>query len=528
MIEKPPPPKVPPALEASAKRRARLSYLALIGITVLLIALTYLRQNTETFVNPRFVAAEDGLHLFVDEILPGAGEDSVQTRHFLVDDRGNAAEQEALGPAAYIPHDGAWIAFADQGATFKKGGEARSVNLELGFNAREALPAGPGEAWLFGVRERTFTAARVSLAAVAAAEPNAKVPALEVVEIGELAGPTSEFQALVVDGRPAVTYVLEPDVAAVLHVAGERAVRLDGPLNRATAVYVEGEPIFVTHRWRIEHFGTLQLYAAGEEARRAITLEDARILGRRVTGIAIAKLADGYMVALSRTNSIQWFRARADGGVLAATGDLVSIRTVPTWKIVAGTLMPPIVLVGAIAVITLGRSLYRDRREILAHLLRVKLPPVVYAGAVDRSFAYAIDILLLMPLITILLEYVGIAISPHLGWDALIAVGAVAVIQFVYFFFLEWVIGQSIGKRIIGIRVQREDGGRVGFVGALLRNLVRIVDATCPMAIIGFMMVAFSERKQRLGDLLGRTVVVPVVRDDERPPDEPEKPQETP
>lgn len=513
--------RIPPALAASARRRARWSYIALAAITALLIGLTLLRESTETFVNPRFLRAADGLHLFVDEVLPDASADSTTTRHFRVADNGAMQEQATLVPAAHLPYGDAMIAFAGRAASVTRGGSTWSINLAVDWDVGEALLAGEDDVWLVGLKGETFMAARVRPSAVAAAAAGAKLAPEEAVEVGPLAANVSEYQALLVGGRPAVSYVIDPDVAAVLLTAGAPPARLEGPLNRAAVIVADGETLFLTHRWILERFGKLMLYAVGTERRAPIVLEDPRLMGRRVTGIAVAPVEGGWLVVLSRSTSIQCFSAKLEGGTLVATGGLTTIREIPPWKLVAGTVLPPILLVGAIAVITLGRALYRDRREILARVLQVKLPPQVYAGAVDRSFAYAIDILLLTPVITILLEYVGIAFSPRLGVDALIAVGGVAAVQFAYFFVMELAVGQSVGKRIIGIRVQREDGRRVGFVGALVRNLVRIVDATCPMAVIGFFMVAFSARRQRLGDLLGRTVVVPV------PPPE-ERPQETP
>ena len=51
-----------------------------------------------------------------------------------------------------------------------------------------------------------------------------------------------------------------------------------------------------------------------------------------------------------------------------------------------------------------------------------------------------------------------------------------AVIGFGYYILAEGIYGQTIGKRIVGIRVVDEGGGHVGFGAAVVRNLLRLVD----------------------------------------------------
>jgi uncharacterized RDD family membrane protein YckC len=84
-----------------------------------------------------------------------------------------------------------------------------------------------------------------------------------------------------------------------------------------------------------------------------------------------------------------------------------------------------------------------------------------------------------------------------------------------YFVILEGAFGATIGKVVLGIRVRRPDGGRIGFGAAAIRNLARVVDAF-PYVIpylVGAIAVSRSETKQRLGDRWGTTVVVLVGTD---------------
>jgi uncharacterized protein len=75
---------------------------------------------------------------------------------------------------------------------------------------------------------------------------------------------------------------------------------------------------------------------------------------------------------------------------------------------------------------------------------------------------------------------------------------------FNYFSFCEWRWGQTIGKNATGMMVTTLDGGRLTFGQASLRNLLRLVD----WLVIGWVMIATGERRQRLGDRVAGTVVV--------------------
>jgi uncharacterized RDD family membrane protein YckC len=69
--------------------------------------------------------------------------------------------------------------------------------------------------------------------------------------------------------------------------------------------------------------------------------------------------------------------------------------------------------------------------------------------------------------------------------------------------------GQTPGKRLVGIRVVLDNGLPVGWRESALRNLVRAADMVPPPAcLVGSLMILFSPRGKRLGDLLAGTMVV--------------------
>ena len=64
----------------------------------------------------------------------------------------------------------------------------------------------------------------------------------------------------------------------------------------------------------------------------------------------------------------------------------------------------------------------------------------------------------------------------------------------------------SVGKRICGLKVTDEQGNRIGFGRATGRFFARVLSRMCLW--IGFIMVAFMERKRGLHDILAGTLVM--------------------
>ena len=67
--------------------------------------------------------------------------------------------------------------------------------------------------------------------------------------------------------------------------------------------------------------------------------------------------------------------------------------------------------------------------------------------------------------------------------------------------------GQSLGKKLTGIRVVREDGSSIDLTAALVRNILRLVDGFA-CYLVAAILVWSSPLKQRLGDRIAHTVVV--------------------
>lgn len=77
---------------------------------------------------------------------------------------------------------------------------------------------------------------------------------------------------------------------------------------------------------------------------------------------------------------------------------------------------------------------------------------------------------------------------------------------FVYFVAFEATLGATPGKLLLGVRVRTADGGRIGWLGALIRNLLRFVDLC--LGLVTLLLMVLTPRRQRLGDFAAGTVVV--------------------
>jgi uncharacterized RDD family membrane protein YckC len=82
------------------------------------------------------------------------------------------------------------------------------------------------------------------------------------------------------------------------------------------------------------------------------------------------------------------------------------------------------------------------------------------------------------------------------------------VISVVYAIVLEWRWrGQTIGKRLFGLRVMDVNGLRLQLPQIAIRNLLRVVDMLPVFYLVGGLTAVFSRNAQRLGDMAANTVV---------------------
>jgi uncharacterized RDD family membrane protein YckC len=88
-------------------------------------------------------------------------------------------------------------------------------------------------------------------------------------------------------------------------------------------------------------------------------------------------------------------------------------------------------------------------------------------------------------------------------------IAAASVLHTGYFIATEWMLsGQSLGKRLLGLRVVRDGGYALSFTASLIRNVARVVDMLPSAYFIGLLSMILSRDRKRLGDFMAGTIVV--------------------
>ena len=153
-----------------------------------------------------------------------------------------------------------------------------------------------------------------------------------------------------------------------------------------------------------------------------------------------------------------------------------------------------------------------------------------YAGFWYRFLAYLIDSLLMSVVLFPLGLVVGLGIGPR-GVDENTPELAVAnmglnvfsiLTGWLYYAFLESSSWQgTVGKKLLGLRVTDLDGNRISFGRATGRYFGMILSGM--ICFIGFIMVAFTEKRQGLHDIMASTLVLrgDAAVDQYRPPPPP-------
>ena len=129
------------------------------------------------------------------------------------------------------------------------------------------------------------------------------------------------------------------------------------------------------------------------------------------------------------------------------------------------------------------------------------------AGPLLRAVAWGIDAMIRLAVVISAAAAFGMMESTGVGWYLV----ALFVVLWLYPVVFEamW-NGQTPGKRAMRLRVVRDDGAPVGWLGAFVRNLLRTVDMLPFGYAIGVASGLLDPWGRRLGDLVAGTVVVHV------------------
>jgi len=134
---------------------------------------------------------------------------------------------------------------------------------------------------------------------------------------------------------------------------------------------------------------------------------------------------------------------------------------------------------------------------------------LLLASPLIRMFAWVIDLCVIFAVMSLL----GTLITAlgYLSSDVAIALSAILyfVVSVGYGILMEWLWrGQTLGKRLLRLRVVDEQGLALHFHQIVMRNLLRFIDMLPAFYLVGGVAMICSRRCQRLGDYAAATLVV--------------------
>ncbi|MBX5483138.1 MAG: RDD family protein [Myxococcaceae bacterium] len=167
------------------------------------------------------------------------------------------------------------------------------------------------------------------------------------------------------------------------------------------------------------------------------------------------------------------------------------------------------------------RPVYDVLTQTVATPERVALELPV-AGVGSRTGAYLIDFAAL-GLFWVAVFFVVSMIDAEIYFEARALSGLLQGLIILGVFATQWVYwtacevlwgGQTLGKRVVGIRVVREDGAPVGFFDSAVRNLLRLIDFLPAFYALGVVTMLVTKQHRRLGDIAAGTLLIREVRVD--------------
>lgn len=131
-----------------------------------------------------------------------------------------------------------------------------------------------------------------------------------------------------------------------------------------------------------------------------------------------------------------------------------------------------------------------------------------------RILAFGVDFLIICAyLISVftLLAYTGLsdALGRMDGWSQM-AVQSILFLPVMFYslIFETFFEGQSLGKKLLRVKVVKIEGYQASFGDYLIRWLFRLIDIVISSGIIGLFAIILNKKAQRLGDMAAGTSVI--------------------
>lgn len=133
------------------------------------------------------------------------------------------------------------------------------------------------------------------------------------------------------------------------------------------------------------------------------------------------------------------------------------------------------------------------------------------ASAGERIVGYIVDWLVIIAYCIIVIASIGFSTLSHfsdgIGWLVIVLI----IPPFFYHILCETLLnGQSVGKKVMGIKVISLSGEEPTTGQYFIRWVFRLVDFSLVSGLVGLLCVVFTRKKQRIGDLVAGTTLVKI------------------
>jgi len=131
------------------------------------------------------------------------------------------------------------------------------------------------------------------------------------------------------------------------------------------------------------------------------------------------------------------------------------------------------------------------------------------ASPVSRFLAWLIDCLIIYALVYVLQILSLLLLIISVDFSSAFFILMFFLSTLLYRILMEWYCrGQTIGKKVMKLRVMDIEGMKIQFSQIVVRNLLRFVDFFPMFYFVGGISCLFSKYGQRLGDIAANTMVI--------------------
>ncbi len=137
------------------------------------------------------------------------------------------------------------------------------------------------------------------------------------------------------------------------------------------------------------------------------------------------------------------------------------------------------------------------------------------ASVGDRVLAYLIDFVIFIAYYTIvyylILDLTGLGeyLDNLDRWSIIAIQGLISLPVLFYALWQETFFeGQTVGKKVMKIKVIKIDGYQASFSDYVIRWMFRIIEVTPPLSFVGLISMMVSSKTQRLGDIAAGTALI--------------------